>query len=228
MTSSSQASQSQSVTRGGSATTSPSEILAVAAALFRRKGYSQSTTREIATLLGLKKASLYHYVESKEDLLYDICIHSIRNIIGEVTAAVDAAPPALRLERAISAHIESALRDSDMHVVMLMEMRALSPAKLATVIAHRDDYESRIRALIAEDQQRGKVRPDIPTKYLTLSLLSMLNWVGLWYQPTGPLKPAELGELLMLVFLDGTRVRQAQPDGENGIHGDLIGHDVPS
>ena len=55
-------------------------ILATAAELFRTKGYAQSTTRELAGMIGLKKASLYHYVQSKEDLLYEISIESLQQM----------------------------------------------------------------------------------------------------------------------------------------------------
>ena len=63
-------------------------LLGIAAELFRRKGFAQSTTRELAELLGLKKASLYYYVHSKQDLLYELCLESVRSIAHEVAAAV--------------------------------------------------------------------------------------------------------------------------------------------
>ena len=63
-------------------------MLNAAAALFSRKGYAATSTREIAALLRIQKASLYYHIESKEDLLYDICRSSLEQIRRDVAAAV--------------------------------------------------------------------------------------------------------------------------------------------
>src|SRR5712671_2334837 len=49
------------------------ELLEVAAELFCRRGYAETSVRELADALGIRKASLYHYIDSKDDLLYRIC-----------------------------------------------------------------------------------------------------------------------------------------------------------
>ena len=60
----------------------------IAAALFWREGYAATTTREIATALGIQQASLYHHVASKEDLLYRICLSSLEPFLTDVPALV--------------------------------------------------------------------------------------------------------------------------------------------
>jgi AcrR family transcriptional regulator len=187
-------------------------ILLIAADLFRRKGYAGSTTRELAGLLGLKKASLYHYVESKEDLLYDICIEGLRRIDSAISKVEETAPADKRLQMMITRHVVSALEDRDLHAVMLIELRALTPARLALVIEHRDAYEDRIRSLIIAGQESRLLRTDITAKYLTLALLSMLNWTIFWYDPAGPLTPTELGDLLVTQFFDGARSGKTRQD----------------
>ncbi len=49
---------------------------APAAKLFWTKGYASTTTREIAEVLGVRKASLYHHISCKEDLLFEIPVNS--------------------------------------------------------------------------------------------------------------------------------------------------------
>jgi AcrR family transcriptional regulator len=53
--------------------TTVQRLLDAAVALFSRQGYAATSTREVAALLGMQKASLYYHIESKEDLLYFIC-----------------------------------------------------------------------------------------------------------------------------------------------------------
>jgi AcrR family transcriptional regulator len=184
-------------------------ILATAAALFRTKGYAQSTTRELAGMIGLKKASLYHYVESKEDLLYEISIESLQQIDGDVAAAIAASAPADVLRDLIKAHICSALGNRDHHAVMLSELRSLSQPRQQEVIKARDAYEARVRSVISQEQAENRLRSDISPKYLTLSLLNLLNWTIFWYQPGGAMEPDALGNLLASIFIEGASTPKA-------------------
>jgi TetR/AcrR family transcriptional regulator, cholesterol catabolism regulator len=178
-------------------------LLGVAAELFRSKGFALATTRELAKLLGLKKASLYYYVNSKQDLLYEICMESLRSISDEVQKAVETAAPADRLTAAIRAHVESACRDLAMHTVTLIELRALLPEHLADVVELRSAYERRLRSLLEQEQQAGKLRQDVDCRYLTLMLLNLLNWTIFWYNPAGPLSAQDLAKLISMQFVEG-------------------------
>jgi AcrR family transcriptional regulator len=174
--------------------------------LFRQKGYAGSSTRELAQLLGVQKATLYHHIRSKEDLLFEISMNSLRDITSAVTAATEAAGrPEDRLQAMIDAHMRVALRDQDMHITMLIELRALSPERHAQVLAGRDEYERLVRGVIKREQAAGRLRTDISAANLTLSLLNLLNWTIFWFKPEGNQSAAELADILSSVFLDGTR-----------------------
>jgi len=183
-------------------------ILRSAAALFSKKGYSATSLREIAALLQIQKASLYYHIAGKEDLLYEICSGSLRRIRRDVEAAIQQVEDPLERTRAlVRAHIESLLRDQDQHSVTLSEMRALSEERLAQVISLRDAYEDLVRSVLEQAQGAGVLRQDIPVKYLSLHLLGMMNRVEVWYRPGGSLTPAQIGELLGVIFLSGAATR---------------------
>lgn len=61
----------RTVRRAGAATAK--ELRDEEARLFWKKGFASTSTRELAELLGVQKASLYYHTESKEQSLYDIC-----------------------------------------------------------------------------------------------------------------------------------------------------------
>lgn len=180
-------------------------LLQTAATLFRKKGYGASSTRELSDLLGIQKASLYHHIRSKEDLLLAISLESLKRIIATVAAASSVVEPGRRMEVMITAHLEAALRDCDMHLTMLVELRSLSPEHRAEVLRLRDRYEELVRNIIAEEQRDGHIRADIDPKYLTLALLNLLNWTIFWFNPEGEHSAAELARILMTIFLDGAR-----------------------
>jgi TetR/AcrR family transcriptional regulator, cholesterol catabolism regulator len=194
---------------GGGGETTAGRLLALAAELFRQKGYGPTTTRELASRLGIQKASLYHHMRGKEDLLFAISMESLQRITDAVTAARDSADAGQRLHAMIMAHMETALRDQDMHTTMLIELRALSEERQKEVRARRDGYQALLRSVISEDQSAGRLRPDIGAEYLTLSLLNLLNWTIFWFTAGGERTTDELAAMMSTILLDGARERQA-------------------
>jgi AcrR family transcriptional regulator len=179
-------------------------LLNAAAALFSRNGYAATSTREIAALLGIQKASLYYHIGSKEDLLYAICKSSLEQIRSDVeTALATVQDPLERIATLVHAHIESMLRDQNKHSAALAEMHALSAERLAQVRSLRDGYEDLVRSVLNDAQSAGALRQDIPVKYLCLSLLGLMNRVEVWFRPSGDLSPGQLGRLLAVIFLAG-------------------------
>ena len=179
-------------------------LLEVAARQFQEKGYAATTTRELAALLGVQHASLYYHIEKKEDLLYAVCVDSLTRIRREVEAAVAArVEPVARLRALIETHLVVGLTDEHKHATMLLELRALSPARRAEVVRLRDDYERLVRGVLAEAQASGAVRRDVPVKYLGLALLSLLNWTIVWCRHDGELTPGQLADLFVKLYLEG-------------------------
>jgi TetR/AcrR family transcriptional regulator, cholesterol catabolism regulator len=186
--------------------TTSDRLLDVAARLFREKGYAATTTRELAEALGIQKASLYHHISNKEQLLFDISIESLRRITEAVAGASATAQPERRLEAVIERHVEMALRDRDLHTTMLFELRSLSPEHAAHVREGRDRYEALLEGVLRDEQLQGRLRTDIDSSWLTKTLLNLLNWTIFWFDPSGEQSPRDLARILATVFLEGTRI----------------------
>jgi hypothetical protein len=71
----------------------------------------------------------------------------------------------------------------------------------------RDEYESTLKGLIEEAQEAGDLRSDVDAKYLTLALLSVINWTIFWLRPNGRLTPEQLADLLSDIYLQGAGTR---------------------
>lgn len=192
----------RTVRRNGAATAK--ELRDEAARLFWEKGYSATTTRELAQSLGMQKASLYYHINSKEDLLYDICVESLGNIRDAVIRALaDEGDPLTRLRAMIQAHVVSMLEDREKHATMLTELKALSPARRDEVVRLRDEYEGLVRGVISEGQEAGVLWQGASAKELELALLNLLNWTIFWYRSDGELSPESLAGLLERLYLEG-------------------------
>jgi AcrR family transcriptional regulator len=180
-------------------------LLEAAADLFRRKGYAGTSTREIAESLGIRKASLYHHIATKEELLETLCRESLRRLTDEVSAVT--ANPKSRLRAIIEVHMRTAVRERDMHITMLLDHGALAPKRRAAVVAARDRYQALIRDVIRADQKAGRLRADIDAKQLTLALLNLLNWTIFWFDPADEKSAPEIAGILAEVFLRGAEPR---------------------
>ena len=178
-------------------------LVRIAASAFWRHGYDGTSTRELADELGIKKASLYHHIRGKEDLLHEISVRSLDHIAQATAAAVEQATEPERLSALVRAHVTTALTDRDMHATMLTELRAMSSDRRADVLERRKVYEGFIEDCVGREQQAGRLRADKSPRWLTLALLNLLNWTIFWYDPDGPLDPSEIADGLLDIYLNG-------------------------
>lgn len=189
-------------------------LLSAAASSFRQRGYAATSTRQLAAELGMQSASLYHYMKTKDDLLFAICEESLKRISAAVSGAIsDSDPPLEALRKAIQTHVVTALRDRDMHATMLVEMRALDPRRRALISEERATYADLLGALVDAAQTAGDLREDYPSSHMTLALLNLLNWSIFWFRFDGELTDAELGAMLGSIFIEGALAR---PDPSAG------------
>jgi DNA-binding GntR family transcriptional regulator/AcrR family transcriptional regulator len=181
-----------------------------AAELFSKHGYESTGTRDLATLLGMERATLYYHVEGKEDLLYAICKSSIEQLDNDVIEATEGiSDPLAQIQVGIQTHVVSLLRDQTQHATSLAEARALSPQRLAEIVTMRKAYQARARAVLEAGQRAGSIRRDISSKYLGMMLEGLLDRTVVWFKRNGELSPSELGATLCRVFLEGAQHRSA-------------------
>lgn len=178
----------------------------VATRLFRERGYHATSMQDLAEALGMHRGSLYHYIEAKDDLLWAIVSEALARLDARVRPALE--PPgsaAVRLERAIDAHLAFAAEQGDELTLLQIELRSLSQERRAELIARRDAYEAAWRRVIAEGVASGELRTlDVPLA--SIAILSACNWFTQWYRPGGMLSAGEIGTRFARLFLDGLRV----------------------
>src|SRR6266850_4059339 len=81
------------------------EICRTAAQIFRERGYDATSVSDIARALGITKAGLYHYFESKEALLFEITAYGLDRVRDDVIVPVRAVrDPEERLRQLIVRH----------------------------------------------------------------------------------------------------------------------------
>jgi len=169
------------------------EVLDAAARVFHAKGYSATTIQDIADEVGILKGSVYYYISSKEDVLFEVLQEVHEAAMAAVLEAI--ATDGDVLER-IRAFVETLTRfNADNQVrmgVLLQDFRSLSEPRRQQLVKERDRYDRMLRALIEEGQQQGLVSADIDPKLAALAVMGMINTVYQWYRPAGEQRSTDI------------------------------------
>ena len=178
-------------------------IFEQAVRIFQQKGYHATSVQDIADAVGLQKGSLYHYISSKEELLFQIFERGSRSLtyrLEEIAASDD--PPTVKLEHAIEAHLVELCRHLDMFTVYLSERRALEGRHSAKVHTQGERHARLLERIIQEGIRSGEFRAVDP-KMAAHAILGMCNWLYQWYSPGGRLSPEGIARIFSDLALRG-------------------------
>jgi len=180
-----------------------SEIIQTAAQIFRQKGYHAASMQDIADAVGLQKASLYHHVAGKQDILAAILDAALDRLIGELQTVLDSdMAPEEKLRAAMEAYIGRLTSDADLAAVLLLEHRSLEPPLREAHIERRDRFDRLWRKVVLEGVQAGAFR-DVDPTVAAFALLGVQNWLITWYRANGRLRPRALADQFADLFLKG-------------------------
>lgn len=179
------------------------QVVTAAAGLFDSAGYARVTMGDIARNIGIAKPTLYHYFDSKDDILLAIHEEFIDLLIAQHDErAVSGVPPERLLLEAMGDILEL-METHRGHVRVFFEHhRELPPGACAAIRKKRDDYELEIQNLFDRAIQAGAfVQQD--SRLPALAMFGMCNWAYQWYRPGGPLAPREVAEQFWLLLVRG-------------------------
>lgn len=182
------------------------QVLAVAVTVFNEQGYDATSVADLAAKLGLTKSALYHHFESKSTILalaLDDALDALEAVVDEAEVAhTEAAERVRSIIRGAVGVLTSKLPS----VTLLLRVRGNSDVELAA-LARRRVFDQRVTAIVQEAQREGLIRDDISASVATRLLFGTINSVVEWYRPGGAVDPAELGEDILRVTLDGLQSR---------------------
>jgi TetR/AcrR family transcriptional regulator, cholesterol catabolism regulator len=181
------------------------EICRVAARVFYEKSYEGASMQNIAEAVGLTKAGLYHYIGSKDQLLFEIMNYGM-DILQEtvVDKVKEIADPRERLRRTIAGHIDLIVRARDLEItVILHENRSLRGSLRKKINARKRQYIQFLEETIARVQEEAGGKSFLPPRVAAFALLGMINWLYQWYRPDGPVKQSDLTRSYVEFFYRG-------------------------
>lgn len=156
------------------------EVVDAAATAFAERGFVGASTRDVADRLGVRVASLYYYLPSKDAALAAVCEFGVREFIENLRGILSGDKPAAEKLRAAVANHLSPLRShpaADYIRVFLRHRHELPDGPRQDVAKLAAEYQALIERIFLEGMASGEFRSDLNPKLATLGLLGLCNSV---------------------------------------------------
>lgn len=179
------------------------EIITVASRLFKEKGFSAVSVRDIAQEMGMKAASLYNHINSKQEILSSLIIKLAKDFTDGMGAVLEEeSSPLAKIEALIRLHIDITVNQSEALAALNNDWMHLQGQDLMDFVQMREEYEENFRKIIKQGIALGQLQPHHP-EVILFSILSTLRTLYLWYQKRGKLDVNILKKDMVAVLLKG-------------------------
>jgi AcrR family transcriptional regulator len=181
-------------------------VVRTAAREFNRKGYHNTSLDDIAARLEVTKPTVYYYVTSKEQLLFQCFLAGVEQIRAAFRDTRGLQVPAGERLRGVLRHYGEAMASEFGWCMAHAEDQDLSPAMSRHIKALKSEIDHGIRRLIREGVQDGSIHPCDP-KMTAFALAGALNWIAYWYREDQSLTGAQIAAAFLAIFENGLRPR---------------------
>ena len=150
------------------------QIVDAAGPLFSKKGYQNTSVRDIASALNMNIASLYKYISTKDDILFLFYkrIHQHWKEVLKSTTEAEEKDPVEQLKSLIQTGLEQCLRLNDEIRTIFVESRHLEPDSLHIVLSTETEFIRSIEKLIIRGLESGQFKTN--DTFLTANIIQYL------------------------------------------------------
>lgn len=177
-------------------------VVREAAFAFSQKGFHGTSLDDIAKTLKVTKAALYHYVKSKQEILYEC--HVIALDLGDLALArvVNSDMNGReRLAHFLTQYIEMLAGELGSCAV-LTDISALTDGDRAKILARRDRFDKTFRKMIVDGIADGSLAHCDP-RMAGFLIMGAVNWIPRWYRPDGERTPKEIADHFVKMLFAG-------------------------
>lgn len=186
-------------------------VIRTAAREFNRKGYHNTSLDDIAARLEVTKPTVYYYVTSKEQLLFECFLAGVERIRAAFRDVRGLEVPARERLGAVLRRYGEAVASEFGWCMVRAEDQDLGPALSRHIKLLKSEIDHGIRRLIREGHQDGSIGPCDP-KMTAFALAGALNWIAHWYREDQTLTGAQIAAAFVDIFEGGLRPRRSTPE----------------
>jgi AcrR family transcriptional regulator len=172
--------------------------------IFLKKGFQETSMREIAETAGLGKSTLYDYFKTKDDILlyyFEDQLNDLIEAAQKIAAQNKSADK--RLRETVQMHLEFLQANKNLFMKLSMEAQRLKPDSQKKVQERRHAYQDLIRGLIDEGIREGSFRK-VDSLLAARILITAMAPVVFTTRPTN--SPQEIVKETLNIFFKGIEV----------------------
>lgn len=180
-------------------------IITKAAKLFREKGFSATSMRDLAEHVGVEAASLYNHISSKAELLQEICFKVANNFLTHMDE-VDASNKGAiaKIESILRFHIKQMIDNYEEVYVSDREWKHLTDPYLSNMQGQRRAYRQRMASIIEEGIRTEEIKSiDAPTAVLIM--LHAVSGIESWHRSKRKIPGDTLEDNMVVILVEGLR-----------------------
>lgn len=171
------------------------EVIASAARLFAERGYQETSMQDLTQATGLAAGGLYHYIESKDQLLVSVCDELLDPLLERAREIVAAdAPPEQHLRELLRAWLAHIATHTDHMLVFAQERHVIErEPQWRRIRGQRKAFEQLLDDVLARGERDGTMA-FADRSFTLLALLGMVNYTPQWLKPRGRLSPEQIAD----------------------------------
>ncbi len=184
-------------------TTRKKEILKTAAVLFKNRGYSAITMRDLAGEMDIKAASLYNHISGKHEILAHLILKVAHEFSkGMTMVMMEDVSAFAKAEHLINLHIKIALKYTAEIAVLNNDWMHLEGQQFQEYIELRREYEKNFKIILQNGIASGEFKT-FHVDTMLFNLLSTLRSIYLWIPKRSAMEIADLQKELPQMLLKG-------------------------
>ena len=176
-----------------------------ASALFRKKGFTATSMRDIAEAIGVEAPSLYNHIESKNAILKDVCFRIARLFTSNLRE-VELSPELYlsKIESIIRFHISMMIEEYESVYISDHEWKHLPEPFLSDFKTQRRNYRSRLAAILQQGIDNKEI--SVINPYVAvLIILSAISGIESWQRSGKKVDAKSLEENMVKILVEGLK-----------------------
>ncbi|MEJ5057734.1 MULTISPECIES: TetR/AcrR family transcriptional regulator [unclassified Pseudomonas] len=156
-------------------------LLDAALELFATRGFQAIGLRDLASYLGMHAGSLYHHIENKQSLLFELIESALTDLLLDTQRRVKGArSPGKRLQLFIQAFVAFHFNEKHKLALITREFANLNEEQQQQIIRLKNKYSSLLNTIITSEYGKDG-KPDADTCATTSAVIVMLFGQSQWY-----------------------------------------------
>ncbi|MEO5594209.1 MAG: TetR/AcrR family transcriptional regulator [Chitinophagaceae bacterium] len=178
-------------------------IIETAARLFRERGFSATSMRDLAEQVGVEAASLYNHISSKAEILQELCFKVANKFMSHIDKVDTEDITAIKkIEAVLRFHIQQMVHHYEEVYVSDREWKHLTDPYLSNIQTQRRVYRQRIASIIEDGIRKNEIKKiDAPTAVLIM--LHAVSGIESWHRSKEKISGEILEENMITILIGG-------------------------